>query len=85
MSLNQQEIAEIRKELKSKRYEKIISHVFSIFFLLSGVVGVIEIKSSFPVWMIVASFMVSALLFISGARCGKKIKELKRKLDERCA
>ena len=79
--LNQQEMTEFREQLKDKRYEKWISLAFAIFFLFSGVVGVIEIGSSFPVWMIVASFIVSALLFVSGIRCGKKINELKRKLE----
>lgn len=78
---NEQEMTEIWKELKDKRYEKIISYAFSTFFLFSGVVGVIKTSSSFPVWMVVASFIVSALLFISSARCGKRMKELKRKLE----
>jgi len=82
--LNEQEMTQIWKELKDKRYEKIISYVFSTLFLFSGVVGVIKTSSSFPVWMVVASFIVSALLFISSARCGKRMKELKRTL-ERCA
>jgi len=81
--LNEQEMTQIWKELKDKRYEKIISYAFSTFFLFSGVVGVIKTSSSFPVWMVVASFIVSALLFISSARCGKRIKELKRKLERR--
>ena len=81
--INEQEMTEIWKELKDKRYEKIISYAFSTFFLFSGVVRVIKTSSSFPVWMVVASFIVSALLFISSARCGTRIKELKRKL-ERC-
>ena len=81
--LNEQEMTEIWKELKDKRYEKIISYAFSTFFLFSGVVGVIKTSSSFPVWMVVASFIVSALLFISSARCEKRIKELKRKLGRR--
>ncbi len=75
--LNEQEMTQIWKELKDKRYERIISYAFSTFFLFSGVVGVIKTSSSFPVWMIVASFIVSALLFISSARCGKRIKKLK--------
>jgi hypothetical protein len=79
--LGQQEMTEIRKQLKDKRYEKWISLAFATFFLFSAVVGVIKIGSSFPVWMVVASFIVSALLFISGVRCGKKINELKRKLE----
>ena len=78
---NWQEMTEIRKELKYKRYEKIISLAFATLFLFSGVVGVIKISSAFPVWVVVGSFIVSALLFISGARCGKEIKELKRKLE----
>lgn len=77
--LNQPEMAEIRKELKGKRYERTISYAASAFFLLSGVVGATKINSSFPVWMVVASFVVSALLLISGARCGKRIKELNRR------
>jgi len=81
--LNEPEMTEIWKELKDKRYEKIISYAFSTFFLFSGVVGVIKTSSSFPVWMVVASFIVSALLFISSARCGTRIKELKRKLERR--
>ena len=81
--LNEQEMTEIWKELKDKRYEKIISYAFSTFFLFSGVVGVIKTSSSFPVWMVVASFIVSALLFISSVQCGKRIKELKRKLGRR--
>ena len=80
---NEQEMTEIWKELKDKRYEKIISYAFSTFLLFSGVVGVIKTSSSFPVWMVVASFIVSALLFISSARCGKRMKELKRKLERR--
>lgn len=79
--LNQQEMTEFRGQLKGKRSEKWISLAFATFFLFSGVVGVIKLDSSFPVWMIVASFIVSALLFISGVRCGKKTKELKRKLE----
>jgi len=78
---NEQEMTEIWKELKDKRYERIISYAFSTFFLFSGVVGVIKTSSSFPVWMVVASFIVSALLFISSARCVKRMKELKRKLE----
>ena len=81
--INEQEMTEIWKELKDKRYEKVISYAFSTFFLFSGVVGVIKTSSSFPVWMVVASFIVSALLFISSARCGKRIKGLKRKLERR--
>ncbi len=81
--LNKQEMTEIWKEPKDKRYEKIISYAFSTFFLFSGVVGVIKTSSSFPVWMVVASFIVGALLFISSARCGKRIKELKWKLERR--
>jgi len=81
--LNEQEMTEIWKELKDKRYEKIISYVFSTLFLFSGMVGVIKTSSSFPVWMVVASFIVSALLFISSARCGKRIKALERKLERR--
>ncbi len=79
--LNQQEITEFREQLKDKLYEKWISLAFATFFLFSGVVGVIKIGSSFPVWMIVVSFIVSALLFVSGIRCGKRIKELERKLE----
>lgn len=79
---NEQEMTEIWKELKDKRYERIISYAFSTFFLFSGVVGVIKTSSLFPVWMVVASFIVSALLFISSARCGKRMKELKRKLEK---
>ena len=78
--LNEQEMTQIWKELKDKRYERIISYAFSTFFLFSGVVGVIKTSSSFPVWMVVASFIVSALLFISSVRCGNRLKELKRKL-----
>ena len=81
--LNEQEMTEIWKELKDKRYEKIISYAFSTFFLFSGVVGVIKTSASFPVWMVVASFIVSALLFISSARCGTRIKGLKRELERR--
>ena len=82
--LNEQEMTQIWKELKDKRYEKIISYAFSTFFLFSGVVGVIKTSSSFPVWMVVASFIVSALLFISSARCGKRWDILKgpRKKNE---
>jgi len=73
--LNEQEITEVWKEFKDKRYEKIISYAFSTFFLLSGVVGIIKTNSSFPVWMVVASFIVSALLFISSVRYGKRKNE----------
>ena len=72
-------MTQTRKELKDKRYEMIIGLAFATFFLFSGVVGVIKTSSSFLVWVVVASFMVSALLFISGIRCEKKINELKRK------
>lgn len=47
--LNEQEMTEIWKELKDRRYEKIISYAFSTFFLFSGVVGVIKTSSSLPV------------------------------------
>jgi len=73
----------IWKELKDKRYERMISYAFSTFFLFSGVAGIIKTRSSFPAWMIVASFIVSALLFISGARYGKSVKKLRRKLEGR--
>ncbi len=42
---NEQEMTQIWKELKDKRYERIISYAFSTFFFFSGVVGVIKTNS----------------------------------------